>query len=674
LQPLPLWHRQLAWPPPQFTPNPDDRITRNFYDKAGRLVGVLDAEGYLTQTKYDGSGQKIETVAFAKAVAPALRASGDFAAVLASAGTDAKDIRTWQYYDGRGLLKAAINGEGDLTRYSHTALGDVSQIISGQKLSPATLLASRPKLSDLPAAGSTEVLDQVTYTRDAFGNVLTEARTTANGTETTTYTYDYANGRRLLSKATTATSNTTARTFNQTWDLKGRLTGELNGEGSAVLAALPTTATATDKLNVYRNYGTLYAYDNADRLISRTDATGKGDLSGNRTLYFYDVNGRLAYTVDALGDVTRTNYNSFGQVSDTTRLTSTIPLATLATLTGGAIVATLTGLAAATTDVTTRQTYTLRGQVLTATDAEGAITTHGYNAFGDLVSRIDPVIASGATITNSFAVDHRGLVTDIIKDDVTGGLKLKTHTDYDAFGRAISVTDPAGRVRTTSYDRAGRTSVVTDALGKTTTYAYDGRGNVVSRIDRNGAKTTYAYTAFNRVVTVTTPEGVITKTEADALGQTIKITDGASRTRVYAYNRNGQVASVTDGAGTTSNTYDKAGHLFQVTDPRGAITEYAYDAVNRVMTRTVDKGTGTLNLTSTYAYDPQGRQTSIIENGVTTQVKFDRNGARTDVIVDPAGLKLTTHYEYDQRGRTLKVFEGYDAATGRRRPGHPEHL
>ena len=103
---------------------------------------------------------------------------------------------------------------------------------------------------------------------------------------------------------------------------------------------------------------------------------------------------------------------------------------------------------------TSTYTYDAYGQVLTAKDPNGRITTTTY------YSATDPDMGKRgnvATITNPL-----GHVT--------------TYTAYDLNGRPTSITDPNGAVTTLAYDLRGHLTSRTIA-GETTTYAYDGWAN-----------------------------------------------------------------------------------------------------------------------------------------------------------------------------------------------------
>ncbi len=227
--------------PSHTTDASNDRIGRVFYDADGRVTGTLDAEGYLTKTVYDSAGQVVETIAYSGVTSTTHRASGTFSQLLGSLTVNtAADIHNWNIYDARGLLRASIDGEGNVARYHYTALGHVDQVIAGQKLTSTQLGVyvggTQPTLANLPTAAGGTVLETTAYTRDHYGRMLTEVRTlTGGGTETDTYTYD-THGR-LLS-VVTGVGTSDARTTTQRYDNVGRLIGQLTGEGSAALAAL----------------------------------------------------------------------------------------------------------------------------------------------------------------------------------------------------------------------------------------------------------------------------------------------------------------------------------------------------------------------------------------------------------------------------------------------------
>ncbi len=65
-----------------------DRRTRSFYDNDGRQIGTLDAAGYITENIYDNAGPLKQSTAYANVTSSSLWASGTWAQLKTSAGTD----------------------------------------------------------------------------------------------------------------------------------------------------------------------------------------------------------------------------------------------------------------------------------------------------------------------------------------------------------------------------------------------------------------------------------------------------------------------------------------------------------------------------------------------------------------------------------------------------------
>src|SRR5262249_55467522 len=150
-------------------------------------------------------------------------------------------IHNWFVYDVQGLLRATLDGEGDLTRYNYDGQGHLEQTIAGQVIPPPTLIGTRPLLASLPAAAGGTVLDQTSYVRDTLGRITSETRTLSGGaTETDAFSYDAMTGK-LISE-TTDQGLPDARTSTYTYDVLGRMTGEVGGVGSAQFGGSLTNA------------------------------------------------------------------------------------------------------------------------------------------------------------------------------------------------------------------------------------------------------------------------------------------------------------------------------------------------------------------------------------------------------------------------------------------------
>ncbi len=183
----------------------------------------------------------------------------------------------------------------------------------------------------------------------------------------------------------------------------------------------------------------------------------------------------------------------------------------------------------------------------------------------------------------------------------------------------------------------------------TTSYAYDNLGRVITttRALTSGvvASTTASYDALSQVVYSTDPLGHKTRTDYDALHRPVTVTvnyvDGAFD------------PAKPDEDLITVTTYDSAGNRVQVKDPKGIVTQYEYDLLNR-LTAVVEnyvsggpQNTDT-NVRTTYAYDAAGNLASIADGrGKVTRFTYDLLNRQLSA-TDP--LTHTTVYTYNAAG------------------------
>jgi YD repeat-containing protein len=651
----------------------NDRVSRIFYDADGNVTGTLDAEGYLTRSIYDASGAKTQTIAYASPTTPppsTLRATGTFADLLTSASTGPKtgdDIRNWVLYDAKGQLAAAIDGEGNLTRYSYTAQGELAQTTIGQKLDPATLTATPPTLATLLPAPAGTVLDVVTYTYTAFGQVLTETRTLATSpavSTTTLYTYDRQS--RLVS-TTTLSGTSDPHVFRQRYDALGRLTSALGAEGSVQLAALGASPIQEQIDTIYATYGTTYTYDADSNLIAVTEAKGTA-TSAARTLNYYNADGSLIYTVNPIGEVTEYRYNALGDRSDTIRYANRISSTPLAALSGGVVTSTvtstMTGLVSA-LDTAAHTDFNVDGTIKQSIDALSSVSTYDYNAFGELRTDIVPRDGS-ATIQTSRTYDRRGLLKTQVVDSASGGKAIGTTYDYDAFGRATQRANALGKVAKSTYDRAGRLVAETDALNNTTTYTYNARNDLVAVTDALLKVTRFVYDHEHRKIATIDALGGLTTTTYDAEGHVI-----ATRDYLTPVNLVGLALDVVENNTTftaalastnvtndrvTRYAYDKDGQLRFTLDGVGHVTEYVRDVRGNVIRTLAYDGTVTATppggIYSAAWLATQVSSLTSANNRVTRSVYDAAN--RLNYVIDALGQ--TTSFVYDSKGNlTRKV-------------------
>ncbi|API57989.1 hypothetical protein BSL82_00620 [Tardibacter chloracetimidivorans] len=331
-------------------------------------------------------------------------------------------------------------------------------------------------------------------------------------------------------------------------------------------------------------------------------------------------------------------------------------------------------------------TYNSVGQLLTATDAVGAVTQNAYDGLGNL-----------ATVTRDY-----------------GRLNLVTGFGYDGVGNVTSATDPNGNVMLSAYDAARRltsrtspaapqtlvtafnydaddhllqtTESVDGTVLRTTSSTYTWTGKVATATDANGNITRYAYDVVDRLQSVTDPVGNVTSYAYDAMSRQTQLFNtaiqaGALETRSYA--PDGMLASLADATHpATSFAYDGFDRLATTTYPGGTTETYSYDADNNILTRKTRKGDtigftyDTLNRLSTksppsspivtYAYDLMGRVTSVTDtSSAITSVSATASHQTTtsyDALNRPVNVSWTptvTQTAPTQGG--VSFTHGYDA-------------
>ncbi|PRN03014.1 hypothetical protein A0O30_19765 [Pseudomonas sp. LLC-1] len=629
-----------------------ERVTRTFYDADGREAGQLDGEGYLRENRYNAAGQLQQVIRYAAVTNATLRASAGLAELRPSSAA----LSTWYFYDGAGRQVGSVDERQFVSETVYDEAGNVQQSIRYTNVHTAALTAasSFATVRNAVADGGSQV---VTTAHDALGRVT--RRTAADGS-VTLFEYDAA-GR--LTRETTAAGTSEARSVRTRYDVFGQTIGKLLGEASTrITAGMSEEQIAA----VYSQYGMTWSYDASGRVASARDAMG------NRTLSYYDSAGHLTRVVNALGEVSETRYNAFGDAIERTQLANRLALASLAGLTGGPQHLALDNLVAAIRDAISDRrsiyTYDKRGLLLTSKDAEGFVTSQQYDQYGQLLRHIRG-IGSGRTLTTAYAYSLRGERVSQTRD--VGGLNLTESSSYDAYGRLIRSVDAGGAVSRTEYLDNGRTLVVRDPLNRVRRSEFDAFGRVLREVNALGQATLYGYDDANRSVTVTLPDGASISTWKNRHGDAIKVVNGNGEATQYEYNRDGQLTRTLDALGqvATIKRYDQAGRLSESVDARGVVTRLSYDAASRVVQQSVDPNG--LNLRTTYQLDSAGRKVQVVENAGTaltrtTEYRYDRKGQLKQSIVDPAGQKLSTTYAYDGAGNVVSVSLGTLASPAQR--------
>ncbi|MFZ4584590.1 MAG: LamG-like jellyroll fold domain-containing protein, partial [Acidimicrobiia bacterium] len=706
------------------------------YDKNGWLTREQDPSGRVTQRRYDTLGRVVQQ--WDDNLCPQTPSANDSCKTITSykgnGGVDT--VLEPQFTDAVSNVahrkKTVFTYDSD----RRVIQQDVSDAMGNDKVpgsNPPVPLVRTTK-STYDATGKVATVTDpenrvTTTTHDTYGNVTYTKG--ADGTETT---FEYWPDHQLKQKTlknfvANPAGPTTPKDLileSRTYDEGGRTATISDANGNtrfyfynrAGLLSREVLSAVTDASSAQQTGATLksYTYDNAGRVASETDGTGKA------TEYAYDYAGRIAskivdpktpsdlahlnltteFTYNGDGQVTseRVSYGTAGsgESTDTTYdLLGRIKLITRKKDESGSL--------------THGYTYDLQGNALEETDEAKSVTTRSYDAAGHLYKEQAPAVdvtelnsyQPGArpskTISfNTFGdaiatkdargnvstveVDRLGRPTKQCKPPYTptpGGSALVscTSTAYDGAGNPKKVTDAAGNATVQYFDRLGRLTQrdlpAVSGMGKVKeVITYDNNGNKISSgrqtndpespIDLGGTFTTYD--ELNRPIVSKVRENRWTE-QAHAVDD-FKI----YTTQRMFYDLAGNRIRVESPSMTTFGQwdatvmeYDAAGRMRAQTDPLGKRTELAYDSGGRIVTTIRPSKNRTQNVYDTGGYLVEVREQDESGNDLaTTKVTHDGMGRITSATT-PMGKKST--YNYDAMGRLINQVEPVDATTTR---------
>ncbi|WP_256081313.1 DUF4214 domain-containing protein [Massilia sp. YIM B04103] len=538
-----------------------DSLTRTLYDRDGKLVGQLDANGYLTEHRYNAGGQLLETVAYFVQTAAAARSSSDINALRPAA--HAADLRQRFIYDGRNQLVGSIDADNYLTETTYDQAGNVA---SRRRYAVAVSTPAAPTLASVgKVLHAADRLSSYTYT--SLNQLLRES--TAGGLFTD-YQYDAAGNVVTVTRGMTAAAE---RASSKRYDALGRLTAQLTEEGTAELAKLGSDPAPAAVAALWARFAEHYAYDAAGRRSSVSD------VRGNRTLSYYDRQGRLTHTINALGEVTEQRYDSLGQLAHSVQYGRRIEAATLAALQGGQPDALLerTLAALAGNDRHAAFYYDAAGRLAYSVNGAGEVQGMRYDGNGKLVQ----------------SIRYRGRLAEAARAALVGGALSRAASElapvlqqtadwqrnlyyYDVNGRLIFSVNAAGEVEGRGYDQFGQLNTLTryaarreiaslsgnaaeaaslalnDAANAVESYAYNRRGQLIDSADANKNHVLSEFNAF----------GELAKRTQLASAGSSALAPAADVSSQTLYDANGRVLATVDGVGAvTSFSYDSAGNI-----------------------------------------------------------------------------------------------------------------
>ncbi|HEY3353039.1 MAG TPA: FG-GAP-like repeat-containing protein [Polyangia bacterium] len=608
------------------------------YDAYGNETVVTDPLGFVTTKEFDPSYH-----------------------VFTTATVNALGHRVEISYDPvRGHPTSRSDADGNVTTYTYSALGQVTEIVGpdGARTKFEHLDYGNPSLQRirqsvwLPGVGY--VWDDNYF--DGLGREYKKVSQTGVTQETI-----FGASGKASRKSLPYVSGETPRYDEFTYDELGRQLTVKRPDGATVSQSYGDgVATTTDARGGTRTvWRDPYGRQTKVREVSNGVAQD--------TTWAYDVLGRRTRSVDPLGNVTAVVYDSLGRV-----LQKSDPDQGL-----------------------WRYEYDPLGRLTAETDALGQRATLTLDPLGRVVQRR---YADGTW--DSFVFDESGrgaskgrLTTATSACDAASPAacaltanSVVSRLGYDVAGRRTAFGQTLGGKTCLighTYDAAGRMVTAAYPDGEVVTYTYGTAGLALGRlVGVSGVLTDATYDARGQMRTLTYANGVTTTVTPDAYGERpVQLQIGALATINYGYDLSGQVTSMASpqlGLTNWAYGYDALGRLTQATNTADASKSqsFGFDALGR-MTASSAKGA--------YVYGSAAHPHAVTAAGADTYT-YDANGnmvsgaGRTityDLDHKPVSItsgSLTTSFVYDALGNRVKKASAsgtveYVGALYEKRPG-----
>ena len=650
------------------------------FDPSGQVDYVTDPTGQKSVTVYDRDGRVVEAVA-----------------------ADGSSVKT--HYDAEGRKDFEIDAVGQRTDYGYTTEGWLATVLSPAVADPATV-------------GKT-VRPLTKYGYDKLGHRTTI--TDANG-RVTTFTFDdrgRQTGRTLPAVGGVSASESTVYdakwgVVDYTFDFAGTKVDTVYDweAGSGLSTALSRVAKVTYTKAGSPDQTQLFTYDPFGRVATVTDTTvGQADRVTSNT---YDADGRVLSVTSPEGvleyqyDVVTGQQKLMRTRSATAQPVSLEvaygydPLGRLATVTeqvrGGVTLA-------ATDKLTTAYGYDALGMVQTVTVTKNGsavrTTTNTYDTKRHWLSGVTNAGAGGtgeSTFTYTRRVDgHVTQLDESVRQPNGTFVGTTAKYEYDGLDRLTRevVLHGAAVESDTAYslDRVGNRLGLTvrdgaDAIVKQVASTFDERDQLQTEATTGAGAGTLAvgYDA-NGSLTTTTKDGLLQSTRVyDARGRLAELRDGVGATAAtYRYTVDGLRAGQTEGGATTLHLVDglSPSGFGQVVEERTAgglvVAQYVYglglDPIS--MSRDLNGTPATLEPALYLADGNSGvRQVIDLAGVVLAAYRYDAFGAKVSDVQQAGGLVNPIGYRGERYDATLGNYNlrarHYDPRAGRFTSMDPE--
>jgi RHS repeat-associated protein len=269
-------------------------------------------------------------------------------------------------------------------------------------------------------------------------------------------------------------------------------------------------------------------------------------------------------------------------------------------------------------------------------------------------------------VADSVSLNNGDLTQVELPDSSVVSYQYEAYSDSYSDHRIAQVTKPDNRILQNTYDELGRVlqqsatvgNIVSGILPVTATFDYSVPGQTTAK-DANNNSTVYQYNANNLITKITDPLGhSITQTWYTATGAGAyinslqSVTDKRGLVTNYQYDAQGNntetdvignlTGDLTAGTATAKSTYNSLNLPLTVTNGSGITTSYTYDPIYKYLPAT--------SATSIGVNSPPSR----IDNISYTSTAYAKGLLASKTVAVGSPDATTTSYSYDPAGFLLQ--------------------
>lgn len=546
------------------------------YDPVGNLLLKVDPRGAMTTNTFDALNRVVQTESLDTNEVTVLSTDGYSyePGGLVQSHTNALGGVTTALYNINGKPECRVNADGSTNAWRYYLDGRIKREIQSNGAYWQTTYDDVNRITTrtfYSASGVAEISNSVQLDRrgniiqrvDEGGNVFNTAFDgldrvkNATGPSITTVAQVYPHGNPTLTPY--YVTNVMYHALTNYYDAAGRAETNVNAVGETTVTKMDALGRVTTNL-IFSTTGTLvrerYTVYSADHnSVTVTDGSGPNAISHTT---WTDTDGRpvlaIAYPSPGVTEFTLNQYDLAGNLVAVQHDSSS----------GGNII----------TWTTNGFTYDGLNRLTGKVDRDGALTTYGYDALGDLTNRTVPgTVKMLATYNNAGQKLQDWLIGG------TAGTRTNTYAYFasgtpDA-GLLQTKTDERGVTCTYSYDDQLRvlTNAFTGPLSEynlVTSWQYEPRGYVTGYSEQftnasTGPATTVQRTfdLYGQLATELVSNGVSSYGASqtwDAAGRRSTLNFGGT-TYSFTWRADNRLATVSDAMGTGGYGYDTAGVL-----------------------------------------------------------------------------------------------------------------